>query len=152
MQIVFEARGGESLLKTPVSRSLLTVLALVATATLTAGQAEDQAQKAAQSWLGLVDGEKYGASWDEAATLFRDAVTRADWEKTAASVRKPLGGLVSRKLKSSTYAQSLPGAPDGDYVVIQYDTVFANKKAAVETVVPMKDADGTWRVSGYFIK
>jgi len=30
--------------------------------------------------------------------------------------------------------------------------VFANKKAAVETVTPMKDTDGQWRVSGYFIR
>jgi len=30
--------------------------------------------------------------------------------------------------------------------------VFEKKKAAVETVTPMMDRDGTWRVSGYFIK
>lgn len=47
---------------------------------------------------------------------------------------------------------SLPGAPDGKYVVIQYDTSFENKKAAVETVTPMLDKDGKWRVSGYYIK
>jgi hypothetical protein len=59
---------------------------------------------------------------------------------------------VSRTLKSRQYAASLPGAPDGKYVVIQYDSVFENKKGAVETVTPMLDPDGTWRVSGYFIK
>jgi hypothetical protein len=68
------------------------------------------------------------------------------------AVRAPLGKLVSRKLKSRQYAESLPGAPDGKYVVIQYDTVFENKKSAVETVTPMQDADGAWRVSGYYIK
>jgi hypothetical protein len=36
-------------------------------------------------------------------------------------------------------------------VVIQYDTSFANKKSAVETVTPLLDSDGQWRVSGYFI-
>jgi hypothetical protein len=45
-----------------------------------------------------------------------------------------------------------PGAPDGKYVVIRYETSFRNKKAATETVTPMLDADGRWRVSGYFIK
>jgi hypothetical protein len=68
------------------------------------------------------------------------------------SARKPLGALVSRKLKSAQYATSLPGAPDGQYVVIQYDTVFQNKSAAVETVTPMLDKDGHWRVSGYYIR
>jgi len=35
---------------------------------------------------------------------------------------------------------------------MQFDTSFANKKAAIETVTPMLDTDGTWRVAGYYIK
>jgi hypothetical protein len=42
--------------------------------------------------------------------------------------------------------------PDGQYVVIRYDSSFANKKSAIETVTPMLDQGGQWRVSGYFIK
>jgi hypothetical protein len=68
-----------------------------------------------------------------------------------AGVRKPLGAVVSRQVKSKTYTTSLPGAPDGEYVVIKYDTSFENKRASVETVTPMRDSDGTWRVSGYYI-
>jgi hypothetical protein len=56
------------------------------------------------------------------------------------------------QLKSRTYSTTLPGAPDGEYVVIQYQTSFANKKASVETVTPMREKDGRWRVSGYFIR
>ena len=37
-------------------------------------------------------------------------------------------------------------------MVIQFDAQFENKAAAIETVTPMKDKDGTWRVSGYYIK
>jgi hypothetical protein len=50
------------------------------------------------------------------------------------------------------YAEKLPGAPEGKYVVIQYETVFENRASAVETVTPMLDPDGVWRVSGYFIR
>jgi hypothetical protein len=64
----------------------------------------------------------------------------------------PLGKVLKRTIKSSQYATSLPGAPDGEYVVIQYETSFANKKSAVETITPMLDKDGKWRVSGYYIK
>jgi hypothetical protein len=70
----------------------------------------------------------------------------------ARAVRGPLGNAVSRNLLSRQYTTTLPGAPDGEYVVIQYETSFENKKVAVETVTPMKDADGHWRVSGYYIK
>jgi hypothetical protein len=47
---------------------------------------------------------------------------------------------------------SLPGAPDGDYVVIRFATSFEKKKSAIETVTPMRERNGTWRVSGYYIK
>jgi predicted SnoaL-like aldol condensation-catalyzing enzyme len=60
--------------------------------------------------------------------------------------------LISRKVKSATYTTSLPGAPDGQYVVIQFNTSFENKKSRVETVTPRMDSDGKWRVSGYYIK
>jgi hypothetical protein len=68
------------------------------------------------------------------------------------AARSPLGKLITRKLKHTQYATSLPGAPDGDYVVILYDASFENKKSAVETIVPTLDKDGQWRVSGYFIR
>jgi hypothetical protein len=112
---------------------------------------EKQAVESAGEWLELVDNGDYGGSWQEAAAYFKSAVTREGWEQAISGVRKPLGAVVSRKVKSKTYKTSLPGAPDGEYVVIQYDTAFENKRAAVETVTPMQDRDGTWRVSGYYV-
>ncbi len=37
-------------------------------------------------------------------------------------------------------------------VVVQYRTSFQNKTNAVETVTPMRDPDGVYRVSGYYIR
>jgi len=108
--------------------------------------------EAAQAWLAMVDAGGYGKSWDEAAAYFKVALPKDQWERSLQAVRKPLGKVVSRVMKKSTYTKSLPGAPDGQYVVIQYNTSFENKKSAVETVTPMLDKDGKWRVSGYFIK
>jgi hypothetical protein len=111
-----------------------------------------RAQTAAGAWLPLVDEGQYEQSWDQAAKLFKGAVSREKWAEAAKGVRAPLGKLVSRKLASAKYAESIPGGPDGKYVVIEYDASFENKKSAVETVTPMLDPDGSWRVSGYFIK
>src|ERR1035441_10486391 len=110
------------------------------------------AQKSAEQWLALVDAGSFAESWTTAAGLFQAAGPQDQWEHTIAGVREPLGDLVSRKLKSAHYTKSLPSEPDGEYVVLQFDTSFANKKAAVETVTPKLDADGTWKVSGYYIK
>jgi len=66
--------------------------------------------------------------------------------------RLPLGELKSRQPASRKHRTSMPGAPDGEYVVIQFQSSFANKSEAVETITPMRDTDGQWRVSGYYIK
>ncbi len=123
------------------------------TATTQATQKVEQlAQKSAEAWLTLIDSGKYAESWDEASQMFKGAVTKDQWASTVKGARVPLGAVQSRKFKSATYTKTLPGAPDGQYVVIQYDTSFANKQSAVETITPMLDKDGKWRVSGYYIK
>lgn len=131
---------------------IVALLTLIGTRSAAAEKPEDLAQGAAESWLKLVDGGKYEESWAQSAKLFKGAVTKTKWAQAASGTRKPLGKLVSRKLKSRQYAEKLPGAPDGKYVVIQFDTVFESKASAVETVTPMLDPDGVWRVSGYLIR
>jgi hypothetical protein len=117
------------------------------------GPAEEAAGvDAALAWLALVDAGQYAQSWDKAASLFRSAVTKDQWVSSLKGVRQPLGGAISRTAAAKQYTRSVPGAPDGEYVVIQFNTSFANKKSAVETVTPMRDKDGTWRVSGYYIR
>jgi hypothetical protein len=113
---------------------------------------EKAAVAAAEEWLSLVDSGNYGQSWREAAVYFKNAVTEEKWAQSLKAVRNPLGKLISREVKSTIYSTSLPGAPDGEYVVIQFEASFENKKSAVETVTPMLEKDGSWRVSGYYIK
>ncbi len=130
---------------------MVIIMSTTAFASQTADK-EKAAVTAAKKWLALVDGGKYSESWDQAAVYFRGAVSNEQWVQSLTAIRNPLGGTVSRKLKSAVYKTSLPGAPDGEYVVIQFDTSFRNKKRAVETVTPMRESDGAWRVSGYYIK
>ncbi len=113
---------------------------------------ETLAQQSAEAWLQLVDSGRYSESWNESASLFKAAVTTEQWDQMLHAARDPLGKLQSRKLRSATYTKSLPGAPDGEYVVIRYDSRFEHKQSAVETITPMLDKDGLWRVSGYYIK
>ncbi|GEM_PF-651199 len=111
-----------------------------------------EAVKSALSWLELVDSERYAQSWDAAASFSQGAVTKDQWITAIQSIRKPLGKPISREVISKTPTKQVPGAPDGDYVIIQLKTSFENKREAVETITPMLDLDGKWRVSGYFIK
>ena len=114
------------------------------------GSPEKAAEAAARSWLGLVDAGEYGESWDAAASAFRAAITQSQWEATLDQVRRPLGKVLSRTLHSATFTTELPKAPPGDYVVLEFDTSFENRRSAGERVTPMKEKDGSWKVSGYF--
>ncbi len=108
--------------------------------------------EAAECWLQLVDDGAYGQSWMQAAEFFRKNVTEQMWNSSLEGIRRPLGKMLSRKVKSSRYSTEVPGGPDGQYVIIQFETSFENKSRAVETVTPMLEPDGRWRVSGYYIK
>lgn len=110
------------------------------------------AERAALEWLALADRGDASASWEAAASLFRRAVSPEQWTRSLAAAREPLGAVVSRALRSARAATELPGAPDGAYVVFEFGTTFEHKRSATETVTPMRDGDGAWRVSGYFIR
>jgi hypothetical protein len=112
---------------------------------------EKAAQLAAEEWLSYVDAGNYAKSWTESAVGFKRVIDQSGWEKALNGGRAPLGKVLSRTLKSATYSTTLPGAPDGQYVVIQFDASFEKKQSAIETVTPAKEPDGYWRVSGYYI-
>jgi len=118
--------------------------------------AQEAAPKAAQTsteaWLSLVDKQDFGASWDVAAGLFKNSISREKWQESAKTARAPFGGMKGRTLKSATATATLPGAPDGEYVVFQFNTSFEHKAAAIETVTAIREKDGSWHVGGYFIK
>jgi hypothetical protein len=111
----------------------------------------DGVQSAAK-WLTLVDSRNYQPSWASAAEIFKTSISAAQWEQTIAAVRDPIGELIRRELVEQQFATQMPALPDGQYLIIQYKSTFANKAQAIETVTVMKDPDGYWRVAGYFIK
>jgi hypothetical protein len=114
--------------------------------------AEQAAIQAAQIWLGLVDRGRYEESWKQAASTFKATVSQAYWEKAVRATRVPLGRLISRKIESRQYITQLPWTPPGEYVVIEFDTTFKNKVNVQETVTPMREQNGQWKVSGYYVR
>lgn len=127
--------------------ALSTALATVVAQTPTA-----DAQRSVETWLALTDAANYDGSWDTAGSYFKSQVSLEQWNQAIRGAREPLGALQSRSVKSATPANSLPGAPDGEYVVFEFDTSFERKAEGVETVTAVQETDGMWRVVGYFIR
>jgi hypothetical protein len=110
------------------------------------------AEGAASNWLKLVDSGNYAQSWDDTGTVLKANVAKDQWLEVLSRNRGPLGALISRKLTSAEYTTKLPGAPDGQYVVLEYESSFEHKSSVRETVTPALDKDGKWRVYLYVVK
>lgn len=119
-------------------------------------QAQDHDDKealvAAEAWLGRIDTGAYAESWQEISAYIRGAVTEHAFVESLIGIRRPLGTVVARKLKSAQPTRVLPGAPDGHYVVMQFETSFENKQDARETVTFLEEKNGQWKAVGYDIK
>lgn len=111
------------------------------------------AKQEALEWLALFDAEDYDSTWAEASTFFKSKVSEEQWTARIEQTKQRhpvLDSLRSRSLVAARYTTSLPKAPDGEYVVVQYKATYADEQW-VETVTLKKDPDG-WRVAGYFAK
>jgi uncharacterized protein DUF4019 len=118
--------------------------------------AKKDAVVAMQAWLGEMDAGNYAKTWSDAAKSFQGAVPSDKWVSLSQNVRTPLGKLIQRKFDSAAYqtgaSSTDANADKGTFVIAQFDTSFENMKYARETVTFEKEADGVWRVAGYFIK
>lgn len=112
-------------------------------------QKKQAALTAAQDWLKLVDAGKYAESWESSAKINKDGIKRDAMDLAYQGLFQPLGPIKSRELKTNEYKTQLPRAPMGEYAVTQFSTQFTNGRVT-ETVVLIREADGQWRVSGYF--
>ena len=110
------------------------------------------AQKEARSWLALTDRDDARASWSATGKQFQNAISADKWANALKQVRPPHGALVERTLLSTQFTTSFQGAPDGDYVLLVFRSSFAKKIDSRETVTLEHEADGAWRVIGYFIR
>ena len=66
--------------------------------------------------------------------------------------RPQFGKILQRDVKTKSYETNISGKPDLEHVVIQFQTKFEHKAKGIETITPVKDSDGVWRVWGYYIK
>ncbi len=138
--------------------TVVAAFALVALAAPLAAQTVDtagavrSATAAADGWLRIVDQKQYGASWDSAATLFKGAVTREQWSQAAAQARSSAGAIGTREKPTAQFTTQLPGAPAGQYVVLQYRSTAGPGHTATETVTAMFDGTRGWRIAGYFVR
>ena len=86
----------------------IATLAAFITADIHANEVSEKAAlTSAAAWLALSDAGKYPETWDQAATYFKDRLTKDQWIASLKGGRTPLGKVLSRKLKSKLYTASM---------------------------------------------
>lgn len=128
---------------------LLLILSMLASSFIWSN--ESAGSIAAKEWLKIVDVGEYVESWQKSDAFFKSQLTQTEWSVALTGVRTPLGQVKSRSELGAKEYSSLPGVPDGEYLVIQFQTEFQNKKSATETLTLSKSS-GDWLPVGYFIK
>jgi hypothetical protein len=118
-----------------------------------AQQAVDSlARHAVESWLVLTDSSKYGESYEQAAQQMKALISKDDWIDVLETTRAPLGMVLSRKLKGVKHSKTLKAAPGHEGVTLEYESSFEKNELVSEYLNAILQKDGTWQVTGYFIR
>ena len=108
----------------------------------------EQAQPVAVEFLQLIDGGKYAESWQSSASLVRDKVTQQEWIEKLDKTRSRYGELIQRNQKSTRSATALKDSPEGEYIILTYESDFQKAEDVSEYVTVMRDGD-SWKVASY---
>lgn len=128
-----------------IRRIFLAAMAILAlnSAALAQQAAQPTPDDRARQWLTLLDNANYTQAWTDAGPGLRDSNKNGAWAADTAKQREPLGAMVSRDLKDVKLT--------GRTATVRYDSSFAQKARATETVtLELKQPDG-WNVTGYKI-
>ena len=108
--------------------------------------------ESAEKFLTYIDAGDWQGSWDASGAFFQSQASAEEWANIVEPVSEQVGTAESRTLASVQRTSSLPGAPEGDYEVLQFSTSFSKVDGpAVETLIMLEQEDG-WGVAGYFVR
>lgn len=111
-----------------------------------------EAKQVVDAFLMQIDNGQFDECWSGASPVFQANISRQEWVRKMTCLRPLMGNLTQRTLKSAEPRTSIPGAPDGSYLIVLMQSVFEHKEKAIETIILRWDEVSRWTVSGYFIR
>ena len=137
-------------------RAALGVLGVIALGLAVPALGQDpraaQVQAAARDWLNVTDKHNATASFNAAGARFREPINLEEWAEALAKARAPLGAVEQRTLVETAFDKASEGGTEFEIAMVRFRTAFAKKIESSETLTLEHEADGTWRVIGYFIR
>jgi len=95
----------------------------------------------AEAWLALIDIRGTPRAGPESSSMFRSRVAQTEVDGYVEEVREPLGAVTSRKLLKRQRSRNLYRRAGWRLIaVLKFQSSFAHKASAVETVTLVMDA------------
>jgi hypothetical protein len=115
------------------------------------GTPEDrqQALEAADTFLVQLDKGRVKETWANTSSQLKQRASETAWIASLSAMRAPFGSVVSRKLESYGFTDTVEDLPKGRYAVFQMKGDFSGTSLE-EKVVLHKDGND-WRILGYFL-
>lgn len=98
----------------------------------------------------MVDDKNYTDAYKQMSAAAQGKVSADAWTQKLSTTRDPLGAMATRNIKDVKLTKTRAGMRDGHYATVRFDTSFAHKASAIETVV-LTSEKGGWSVIGYFL-
>jgi hypothetical protein len=115
--------------------------------------AEKVAMEKAKYWLEVIDTDTLGGAYDIASPVLKRRYDREDWIHDLETARQPFGLVASRSVdETSNLRTELEGYPPGEYIVVEFETIFQDHREGREIVVMRKGEDGEWRAANYHLE
>src|SRR5690349_19775302 len=97
-----------------------------------------------RQWLALVDAGAFAESWAHAAGRVRPWHTRERFEAVTKKFFTEHGKPTSRNFKSITSEYRVPNSPEGEYVVVSYETKTEREEKPLREFTLMENEEGVW--------
>jgi len=131
---------------------LLGAVILAGCATTSETSGESQLVSTAESWLHLLDEERYEEAWHQSASYFQAAIAYQDFLRFAQGVRHPLGRVTARDVWIKTFQLNVRRRPDGQYFRASFQTSFQHKSSGAFEHVLLENEAGRWKVTSYTLR
>jgi hypothetical protein len=140
--------GGETMKKQIV---LLLALLLGLSTTVSAEFPSSTALAKAESFVVILDNRNYGEAYLQSSDLLKLRTPQKEWIEQQKTAFHLLGDVQKRQLMAVKARDIYPGLPDGNYLIVCFETRTAHKARAIEVVL-LREEETDWRVCNYSIR
>jgi len=106
---------------------------------------QESLKQLATSWLNLIDTEHFAESWQPLGKKLKAKYSESTWGSALHPLLSQTGKVKKRTFRSVSYSD-----PQGESVIVEFDSSFTNASVTKE-IVTLAQEDGQWKIVSYSV-